>query len=741
MTTVPPQPEAQAAANLKGQAAKLANHVGNLGDQTASLQGGPLLECLLLVARAHHLTATAESLTAGLPLAAGQLTPAQCSRAAKRAGLTCKILKRDLKQLNQALFPAILLLDNNQSCLLLEIDNNASTAKVIFPELDEAQVMLGLEELAARYVGQVIYVRPQERFDARVADVAKARQGHWFWQVISAHKYLYRDVLLTALMINFFALVSPLFVMNVYDRVVPNHATDTLWVLALGMLIAMSADFVLRMMRTWFVDLAASRVDVTLSASIMERVLGMRLSERPASTGSFAAGLTSFESIRGFISSATVLTLVDLPFVLLFVLVVGLIAWPLILPILAGVILMIIFSAAAQRKMHELTQNSMQASAQRNAILVESIAGLETLKTLGAEGRMQSIWEKTSLVVARIGVKMRLLAASVSNGTLWIQQLVSVSVIVAGVYLIIDAELSQGGLIAVYMLSGRILGPITQVSGLLMQYHSASTALESLNAVMEKPVERPDGSNWISRPRLAGSIEFYNLSFKYPHDERDVLRSVSFKMQPGERVAILGRNGSGKTTIQKLIAGLYQPTEGRVLIDAIDARQLDPAELRRNIGYVSQDINLFFGSLRDNILIAAPQADDQALFEAVRLSGLAEFVNSHPLGLAMPVGEQGQLLSGGQRQCVAIARALLNDPSMLLLDEPTGAMDHTTEEEFKRSISAYAQGKTLLVVTHRTSLLELVNRIIVIDAGKIVADGPKEQVIEALRQGRIGRAS
>jgi ATP-binding cassette subfamily C protein LapB len=291
------------------------------------------------------------------------------------------------------------------------------------------------------------------------------------------------------------------------------------------------------------------------------------------------------------------------------------------------------------------------------------------------------------------------------------------------------------------MLSSRIMAPVGQTAGLLMQYHSAATALTALDAIMQKPVERPLDANWISRPRLQGGIEFKKVAFRYPQDERDVLRDVAFNINPGERVAILGRNGSGKTTIEKLIAGLYEPTSGTVLLDGIDIRQLDPAELRRNMGYVSQDVNLFFGTLRDNIAMGAPYASDDAILEAVRLSGLTDFVNQHPMGLAMPVGEHGQLLSGGQRQSVSIARALLNDPPILLMDEPTGSMDHTSEEEFKRNLMQFAEHKTLLVITHRTSLLELVNRIIVIDGGKIVADGPKEQVVEALRQGRIGRAS
>ncbi|HTF96065.1 MAG TPA: type I secretion system permease/ATPase [Cellvibrio sp.] len=713
-------------------------------ENTAHTRGGPLLECLLIIARSHQLTATRELLLAGLPLESRELTPSLFARAAVRAGLTSKIAQRSLEQLNSALLPVVLLLNNNNACVLLSM--NAGKARVIFPDLGDASVVISLAELASQYTGRVIYVRPSERFEAQVTDIGKIanrenRDAHWFWGVVAQHKYLYRDVLLTALLINFFALVSPLFVMNVYDRVVPNHATDTLWVLSIGMLIAISADFVLRMMRAWFVDLAASRVDVTLSATIMERVLGMKLSERPASVGSFSAGLQSFEAVRSFISSATILALVDLPFVLLFMVVVLLISWPLIFPVLVGVILVMIYTAAVQHKMHLLSENSMQASAQRNATLVESLASLETLKILGAEGRMQSIWEKTTLLVSRVGVKMRLLSGSVGSTTAWIQQAVSVVIIIVGVYQIIDGNLSQGGLIAAYMLASRIMAPVGQTAGLLMQYHNAATALTALDQIMEKPVERPLDKRWISRPRLQGGIEFKKVAFKYPHDEREILRDVSFKIKAGERVAILGRNGSGKTTLEKLIAGLYEAASGTVLLDGIDIRQLDPAELRRNMGYVAQDVNLFYGSLRDNIAFGATHATDDMILEAVRLSGLTDFVNQHPMGLAMPVGEHGQLLSGGQRQSVSIARALLNDPPILLMDEPTGAMDHTSEEEFKRNLLQFAAHKTLLVITHRTSLLELVNRIIVIDAGKIVADGPKEQVVEALRQGRIGRAT
>jgi ATP-binding cassette, subfamily C, bacterial LapB len=703
-------------------------------------RGGPLLNCLILIARAQGAAITADTLLAGLPLVNEQLTPSLFARACKRAGLVSRVAKRKLAELNQALFPVILLLENQAACLLTAIDLNTHTCELVFPEFADASVRMSVVELEAKYTGQVIYVRPQDQLHINVTAIDKSPKAHWFWSVIQAHKHLYRDVILAALIINIFALASPLFVMNIYDRVVPNQATDTLWILALGLFIVISIDFLLRMMRTFFVDLAASRMDVTLSAMIMEKVLGLNLSARPDSVGSFASGLQSFESLRAFISSATLLSLVDLPFVLLFLLVILMISWPLVFPVLFCIIGIGFYTAVVQQKMKVLSESSMQASAQRNSVLVESLTTLETLKMLGAEGRMQGLWERATLLLSNISVKMRLLSASVNSGSLWLQQLASIFILIVGVYLIIDAKLTQGGLIAAYMLSSRILAPVSQAAALLMQYHQANSSLSALDTIMAKPVERPHGRTWISRNRLQGAIEFKQVFFRYPNEEHDVLRGVSFNIKAGERLAILGRNGSAKTTIEKLIAGLYQPTSGSILIDGIDLRQIDPAELRRNLGYVPQDIALFQGSLRDNIIMGAASVTDEILLNVIRVSGLTECVNQHPQGLAMSVGEQGRSLSGGQRQCVAIARALVNDPAILLFDEPTGAMDHSSEEDFKRHIAQFAAGKTLIVITHRTSLLELVNRIIVMDAGKIVADGVKDQVVEALRQGRIGRA-
>ncbi len=700
-----------------------------------------LLECLLVLARAHGCSLTRDAATAGLPLVNHRLTPSLFDRAARRAGLTSNLARRPLERLNAALFPVVLMLADEQACVLLGWTEDGAAARVIFPELGDAEAELPIDELAARYAGLAIFARPRFRFDARTPEVGAIRHRHWFWGAINDNRPLYRDVLIAALMINLFAIALPMFTMNVYDRVVPNNAVDTLWMLAIGVSIVMVADLVMRTMRGYFIDLAGNRVDVKLSAYIMERVLGLQMEQRPVSAGSFAANLRSFETVRDFITSATVSAFVDLPFALIFLVVIGWIAWPMIIPIIVGVLIVLLYAMTVQSRMHELSETTYRAGAQRNATLVESLVGLEAVKALGCEGYMQRKWEQSAVFLARTSAQLRLLSASTMNGALWVQQTTNVAIIVLGVYLISEGELSMGGLIACSMLSSRALAPISQVAGLLTQYHNAATALTSLDEILSRPIERPEDSSFVSRQNFVGRIEFKDVHFVYPGQDVEALRNVSLRIEPGERVAILGRVGSGKTTLHKLILGLYRPTEGAVLIDDIDLRQLDPAELRRHVGYVPQDVTLFYGSLRDNLTIASRDADDADVVRAAELAGIADFVNAHPKGFDMLVGERGESLSGGQRQGVAIARALINDPPILLMDEPTGSMDHSSEEYVKQQLRSCAVGKTMIVITHRTSLLELVDRIIVVDGGKIVADGPKSQVVEALRQGRIGRAA
>ena len=705
------------------------------------LHHDPLLACLVELTRLHGRPSTRAALSAGLPLEAGCLTPSLFARAATRAGLSSKIVRRALEGIDSALLPVILLLKGDQACVLLGWDESGQTARLLFPETGQGEVVLTRNELAERYMGIALFARPRFAFDARTPEIGKVVQRHWFWGALLEQSMLYRDVIGAALLINMFALVMPLFSMNVYDRVVPNNATDTLWMLALGVLLMIGMDFMIRLLRGHFVDLASARIDVKLSALIMERVLGMRLETRPASVGSFASNLRSFESVRDFIASATVTAVIDFPFAIIFLVVILWISWPLVLIPIIGLIVGLIYAYIIQHKMHELSETTYRAAAMRNASLIESLTSLETIKTQGAEGVVQNKWETTTAFLSRTSAQLRLLSSSATNGAATITQIVNVMLIVAGVYLIQERLLTMGGLIAVTMLGGRAIAPLGQAVGMLMQFQNARMSLETLDKLMVQPVERPDASAFIHRPEIQGEIEFRNVSFSYPGQGEAALQNISLRITPGEHIVILGRTGSGKSTLQKLMLGLYQPSDGVVRIDGIDLRQLDPADLRRNVGFVGQDATLFYGTLRENISIGAPYADDSAIVHAAEVAGLTQFVNRHPKGFDMLIGERGESLSGGQRQEVAIARAVLMDPPVLMFDEPTSAMDFSTEHGFKDRLRQFAAHKTVVIVTHRTSLIDLATRIIVVDDGRIVADGPREQVVEALQSGRVGRAS
>lgn len=701
----------------------------------------PLLECLFLLTRLHGVPHSREALSAGLPLVDHKLTPSLFERAAKRAGIASRIMRRELPEIETALLPVVLILRKSGACLLVGWESGGESARVVFPELGEASVVIPRGELEARYAGLAIFARPEFHFDRRTPEVGRVRRRHWFWGALAENLPIYRDVLLAAGLINVFALAMPLFVMNVYDRVVPNRAVETLWLLSIGLCLVLFFDFALRMMRGYFIDLASKRVDVDLSAHIMERVLGIRMENRPVSAGSFAANLRSFETVRDFITSATVTALIDLPFALLFLAVMAWIDMPMFIPVAAGMVLVIVYAWLVQAKMHDLAETTYRAGAMRNASLVESLVGLETVKAMGAEGVMQRKWERSAIFLARVSNQLRLLAATTINGAMWIQQIASLAVIIIGVYRIGEAELTMGGLIACTILSGRAMAPFGMVAGLLTQYYNAKTALTSLNEIMGKSAERDDETNFVSRPVFHGEIDFKDVEFSYPGDNGEALRKISFHIRAGEHIALIGRVGSGKSTLLRLMLGLYQPTGGSVRIDGVDIRQLDPTQLRRNIGYVPQDSTLFFGSLKENILLATPHLDDADLLAAAQVAGLSDMVNAHPRGFDMVVGERGESLSGGQRQGVAIARAIVHNPPILLLDEPTGSMDHSSEDIIERNLRQFSAGKTLLLVTHRTTMLDLVDRIIVIDNGRIVADGPKDRVIEALRQGKIEKSS
>ncbi|MCG8427848.1 MAG: type I secretion system permease/ATPase [Chromatiales bacterium] len=700
----------------------------------------PLLDCLVFLTKYHGSTFSHQALRAGLPLENNKLTPELFIRAASRAGLTARVVRRNLLKISNLVLPAVLLLKGRQACVVKEIDSDRSEATIVQTESGAGTLTIPLDELQAEYTGYAIFLRNEHRFDERAPEVLRLRSRHWFWGTLSKSWRIYRDVLLASLLINLFALTSPLFIMNVYDRVVPNNAIETLWVLAIGVTVVYLFDLIMRALRGYFVDVAGKKSDILLSAAIFERVLGIKMEARPPSVGAFANNLREFESIRDFITSATIVTLVDLPFIALFLLVIWLIGGAIAIVPAVCIPLVIIYGLAIQSPLRKSVEATYRASAQKGATLIESLTAVETIKHLGAESILQRKWEQLTGHIAQWGVRSRMLSASAMNVAVFFQQMSQVAVVILGVYLISEGEITMGALIAGVILTGRALAPMAQVANLAVRYYQAKTALESLNNVMEMPVERPEGKSFVSRELFQGGIELDNVSFAYPNEEKEALTNISFKITPGEKVAIIGRVGSGKTTIEKLVQGLYTPTSGAVRMDGTDLRQIDPADLRRNIGYVPQDIMLFYGSVRDNIVLGAPYADHNDILRVAEIAGVTDLVNQHPHGFDMQVGERGEMLSGGQRQSVAIARALLLDPPFLLLDEPSNSMDNSTEELFKKRLATYAKDKTLLLVTHRASLLELVDRLIVVESGQIIADGPKEQVIEALKQGKLGTA-
>lgn len=697
----------------------------------------PLLDALLAIASLLGHASTANAVRAELPLDNEPLSPQYFERAAQRIGLSARLTQRKLNKLSPLLLPCVLLLQDDRTAILLERENGK--CRVLLPDTGNGEVQIDESELATAYTGFAFLIKPQHRFHDSTEQLT-AQRGHWFWSSLRTSWRIYRDVLLASLLLNLFALASPIFVMNVYDRVVPNKATDTLWVLASGVVVVMLFDFLLRMLRSYFLDLAARKSDVLLSSRLFAQVLGLRLAEQPRSVGSFASQLREFDGLRDFITSASLTALVDLPFVALFLVAIFLLAGPIAWIPTIAVGIVFAYALALQPSMRRSIEDSVENSAHKNGLLVETLTASETVKTLGVQGRLQKQWEADVAEIARSSARSRLLSSSATGVATLATQLSSVAVVVAGVYQIQSLEMSLGGLIAAVMLSGRALAPMGQVANLSTRYFHARSALTVLNQIMQQPVERPHNSRFLSRNQLRGDIEFDKLSFHYPQEQLAALNDVSLRILAGERVALIGRIGSGKSSLLKLLAGLYQADGGALRIDGVDIGQLDPVDLRHNLGYAAQDATLMQGSVRDNLTLGADHIDDARILEAARITGVNRFADYHPQGYDMPVGERGSRLSGGQRQSVALARALLLDPPILLLDEPTGAMDNRSEAEVCKNLQHAVQGKTLLMVTHRAALLGLVDRIVVLDQGRVVADGPKDDVIKALQTGKIPSA-
>lgn len=693
----------------------------------------PLLGCLVAMTKHFGRPVTPEALVSGLPLVERRLTTGLFLRAADRADLSARIVKRKLQDIPDYVFPVVLLLKGRGACVAFR-RLGRDQMEILLPETGDGVETIEIEQLHQEYADHAIFLRPRYHYSQVQREILLGRGGSWFWGTLGRFWRTYMGVMIAAAIINLIALASPLFIMNVYDRVVPNNAIETLWVLAIGIGVVFGFDFVFRIMRAYLVDNAGKRADVLMSSRIFEHVLGITMRARPGSSGAFANQLRDFEWLRDFFTSATVVAIVDVPFLFLFVAVIWMIAGPVAYIPAIAIPVVIILGLLMQVPLRRSVRQATAEGSQKHGVMIETIAALDTVKSLGAEGRMQREWEKYSGVSANTGLRVRFLSGLGVNMASMVQHFTTVGVIVAGVYLIAEGELTIGGLIASTILTGRCMAPLSQVANILSRLNQSFAALKALNQIMMLPIERPLDKRYLSRPTLDGRLTFENATFAYPDAEVPALRDVSFDIKAGERVAIIGPVGSGKSTISRLLMKLYEVDSGSVLIDGTDVRQIDPTDIRKALGVLLQDVILFHGTVRDNIAMAAPHADDAMILRAAQLAGVHDFISQQPQGYDLLVGERGQTLSGGQRQCIALARALLPNPPILVLDEPTSMMDMPAENAFKVRLKQYMPGKTLVLITHRPSLLDIVDRIIVLSRGRVVADGPREEVLKKARR-------
>jgi len=701
-----------------------------------------LLQSVDWLCRHYGLGRSFDALTAGLPKDVF-LSPSLALTSLASAGISGGLVERALWDIPQQIMPVILVRKGSGGCILLDRvrkknaeDKMTYFYQVVLPEVGTQPVEIEHAEISEWYAGFAVFAKPTAKIDRRVEEGLPENQKHWLFSTLWRYRRYYRSAAVASVLINVLALASIFFTMNVYDRVIPNQAFVTLWSLAIGVTVAMLFEATTRFIRAHLLDTAGKKADLIVGSLLFRQAISVRMEHKPASSGTFANQLREFESLREFVSSATLAALADLPFVLLFVAVIFMISGPLGFVPLLMLPLIIIISVIIQWPLAKIMRENMKDAALKQGVLIESIEGMETLKATNGQAHMQRRWEKFSALQANSGSKSKRYSTLATTSVTFLQQFQTVMLVLIGVYLIDAGTLTMGGLIGTVMLAGRATGPLGQVIGLATRYQSSKSALSSLSKLMEMPTDRDSEQEYIANPELKGDVTLKGVGFSYPappmQPNPEILKDLNIKISAGERVAILGAIGSGKSTLLRLMARLYQPTKGQLFTDGLDVNQIDPADWRRHIGFVSQDSRLFYGSLRENVMLGMPDATPNEFLRVLRMTGLDQIAARHPLGINLPVGENGCSLSGGQRQLIALARTLLSRPKVLLLDEPTSAMDSQTEHQFLSHLHAATQGQTLVMVTHRPSLLSLVDRIIVIDAGKVALDGPKEAVLARL---------
>ena len=672
-------------------------------------------------------------LLSGLPVGPGELDLEIIEHMAARVGLEATALDPKSVSAGTLELPAIVEFTGSPPEALLALGPDGRYQR----DLDGSNsASVSPDELRIRGIKRVIgfsavYINNQDR--AELGTGQRIENRHWLFGTLSTFWRGYLQVALAAIFINLIALASPLFIMNVYDRILPNNATSSLLALGIGVVIAFIFDLLLKFARSAIIDHTGRAADRKISHKLFDKVLNSTLASRPGSTGEYASRVNQFEFVREFFTSNTLSTLIDSAFVFIFVFVIYFLGgWIFTIPLIAFAIAVVI-GLIAQYRIGKRVAKAANEATQRQALLIESISTIETVKSLRAEATLLRKWDELTKNSSKTSEKIKQLSASAANTTQFVQQLVSILIVIAGAYEFSQGRMSTGAIIACVMLSSRTVAPLSQIAMTLSRLRQATLSLKILSQVMEQPEDRPTSAGFVNRQVHSGRIDFQGVSFAYPETDNAVLRNLNLKINPGERVGIIGRIGSGKTTFGRLLGGLFVAGEGRLLIDGVDVRQYHPAEVRAAVSVAGQHADLFSGTLKENLLLGNANATDAEIVEAAKAAGVDEFASVHPLGYDLPVGERGNNLSGGQRQAVAIARLLLNKPKIVFLDEPTGSMDQASERQLIKTLSsAFGPDVTLVVATHRFSLLDIVDRLVVLDRGTVVADGPKDKVLSAL---------
>ena len=621
-------------------------------------------------------------------------------------GFENTLSKRNLEDIPSLAVPVMIILHNEEAAVITNIEGSGRNRKYHIRQVDGLEQQLDHDQLSGLYLGYCWFIKPKMAADTRSELPEYHLPKAWFWKVIWRFRSYYYQVILATVIINFLALVSSLYVMNVYDRVIPNQAYETLWVLSIGVVLAILFEFAAKMIRGHLTDIAGKKADLIISSALFRRVMALRLADRPASSGSYANNLREFESVREFMTSASLLTLVDLPFLLLFIFVISIVGGKLALVPLAIIPIVVIVGFIVQRPLSRHINESMKESSQRSGLAVEAIEGIETLKTNNATSWAQQRWDEFTAKTSASSIKVK------------------------------DTSNFMVNFAVAMQLSGRALAPLAQVAGLATRFQQAKLALRGVNDIVSRPIERSPERKYITLDNVQGNIAFENVTFKYKNESNNAVDELRINIRPGEKVGILGRIGSGKSTMLKLASGLYDTEKGNVTLDGVDMRQLDPNFLRNQVLLFSQSPRLFLGTLRENMDLARSDSysTDQDLLTALKRFGLDQIIRNHPRGLDMPLGEDGLGLSGGQKQIIALARMTLRDPKVVLLDEPTTSLDQGTERMALNAIAQWGRNRTMLLVTHRPQVLQIVNRIIVMENGKVVMDGPRDLVLQKLMQ-------